>query len=117
MFAGPGFILPFFALIFVCFWVAVLVGWILAIVEVVQIPDWQFRAAGSEKTVWILIVVLLGIIGALVWFLAKRSEVRAAAGRVPPPPPGWYPEPGVGTLRWWDGVRWSDARHYPPPPV
>jgi Phospholipase_D-nuclease N-terminal/Protein of unknown function (DUF2510) len=116
MFAGPGFIFPFFALIFACFWVAVLVGWILAIVEVVQIPDWQFRAAGSEKTVWILIVVLLGIIGALIWFLAKRSEVHAAAGRIPPPPPGWYPEPGVGTLRWWDGVRWSDVRHYPPPP-
>jgi hypothetical protein len=26
------------------------------------------------------------------------------------PPPGWYPDPdgAPGTVRWWDGVRWSD---------
>jgi|HubBroStandDraft_4_1064222.scaffolds.fasta_scaffold52878_2 hypothetical protein len=104
---------PFF---FAIIWVAAFVLWILAIIEVVKIPDTQFRAVGSEKTVWAIIVILLGIIGALIWFFAKRSEVLAAAGRIPAPPPGWYPEPGVGTLRWWDGSRWTEARHYPPPP-
>jgi Protein of unknown function (DUF2510)/Phospholipase_D-nuclease N-terminal len=103
-------------LLFLGLWAAALVFWILAIVEVAKIPDWQFKAVGSEKIVWLLIVVLLGIIGALIWLLAKRSDVKAGAGRIPTPPPGWYPEPGVGSLRWWDGVRWSDARHYPPPP-
>lgn len=33
---------------------------------------------------------------------------------------GWYPDPNeAGTLRWWDGVRWTDDRlpvNAPPPP-
>jgi hypothetical protein len=30
---------------------------------------------------------------------------------VPPPPPGWYPDPdgAPGTARWWNGDRWSDV--------
>jgi hypothetical protein len=107
---GVGFVfLLFFAL-----WAAALVYWIVALVEVVRIPEPQFRTAGTDKTMWILIVVLAGIVGALVWYFAKRDEVRAAAGRIPAPPPGWYPEPAGGGMRWWDGVQWTDARHIPP---
>jgi hypothetical protein len=29
--------------------------------------------------------------------------------------PGWYPEPGTGRLRWWDGLAWGDYRDVPPP--
>ena len=107
----------FVPLAFVLLWVAALVYWIVAIVEVARIPDWRFRAVGSEKIVWLLIVILAGIIGALVWRFAKRDQVMqgAAYGGIPPPPPGWYPDGGAGTLRWWDGVRWTDARHFPPP--
>jgi hypothetical protein len=116
MFVTAHWWLLFIPLFFLGLWAAAVVFWILAIVEVAKIPDWQFKAARSEKIVWLLIVVLLGIIGALIWFLAKRSDVQAAAQRIPTPPPGWYPEPGAGSLRWWDGVRWSDVRHFPPPP-
>jgi hypothetical protein len=98
-------------------WLASLVYWIVAVIEVARTPESQFKAVGSEKIVWLLIVIFLGIIGALIWLFAKRSSVMAAAGRIPTPPPGWYPEPGIGSLRWWDGVRWSDARHFPPPPA
>ena len=104
-----------FGLLFGLLWIGALVLWIVAIVEVAKTPDWQFRAVGSEKVVWLLLVIFLGIIGALVWWFAKRSQVLAATGRIPAPPPGWYPEPGAGSLRWWDGVRWTDARHFPPP--
>lgn len=106
-----------FPIVFGFIWLAALVYWIVAIVEVAKTPDWQFKAVGSEKIVWVLIVVLLQIIGALIWLFAKRSTVLAAANAIPTPPPGWYPEPGIGSLRWWDGVRWSDARHFPPPPA
>ena len=105
-----------FFLLFFALWVAGFVYWIVALVEVVRLPEQQYRAAGADKTVWILIVVLTQIVGALIWRFAKRGEVLAAAGRIPPPPPGWYPEPGAGALRWWDGTRWTEARHVPPPP-
>jgi Protein of unknown function (DUF2510) len=102
-------------LLFFAIWVAAFVYWIVVIVEVSRIPDSQFRATGSEKLVWLLIVILGGIIGSLVWRFAKRDEVMRYAGAIPPPPPGWYPESGSGTLRWWDGLRWTEWRHYPPP--
>jgi hypothetical protein len=107
---GPIFVLGFFGL-------AILgtVFWIIKIVEVAGIPDHQFRAAHTEKLTWILIVALTGWIGALIWQLAKRNDVVAMAGVAPPPPPGWYPEPGTRGLRWWDGTRWTEHRSATPP--
>ena len=29
--------------------------------------------------------------------------------------PGWYPEPGTGFLRWWDGQAWGG--YHPQPPL
>jgi hypothetical protein len=104
----------FFVMFFFALWIAAVVFWITTIVEVARIPDYQYRVAGTEKLVWILVVVLAGVIGALVWRLVKRNDVLAAVGRIPAPPPGWYPEAGTGAMRWWDGARWTEARHNPP---
>jgi len=95
-------VLPFFA-----FWIFTFVFWVLKIVEVAGIPDAQYQAARTTKVTWVLIVVLLGALGALIWQLAKRSEVLAAAGFTRQAPPGWYPEPTTGAPRWWDGNRWT----------
>lgn len=103
-----------FVVLFFAAWVAAFVYWIVAIVEVARIPETQYRAAGSEKTTWILVVALAGIIGALIWLFVKRNDVRAATGAAGAPA-GWYPEPGTGALWWWDGYRWTDARQPAPP--
>jgi hypothetical protein len=129
-------------LLFFAAMIAALVFWIMKIVEVAQIPDPQYRAAGTDKTVWVLVVVLAGWIGAIIWQFAKRDDVlraRAAFGPVPPqlaplgmappgfvppgfaappgttlgPPPGWYPEPGTGWFAYFDGYRWTGARRPP----
>ncbi len=103
-------------LLFSFVWIFTFVLWIVALVEVARIPEQQFRAAGSEKIMWVLIVVLTHVIGALVWRFTKRDDVLRAAGQPSLPPPGWYPEPATGSLRWWDGTMWTDARHAPPSP-
>jgi Protein of unknown function (DUF2510)/Phospholipase_D-nuclease N-terminal len=104
-------------LLFLLLWAAASVYWIVAIIEVARTPDVQFRAVASDKVGWLLIVILTGIVGALIWLFAKRSAVLGAAGRAAPPPPGWYPEQAPGSYRWWDGVRWTEARHSAPPPA
>ena len=105
-----------FVLLFVALF-AVSIGGIIflviSLVEIVKIPDHQFRAAGSEKVTWVIVVALVGWIGALVWRFAKRAEVLAAATAVAAPPPGWYPDPS-GQVRWWDGWQWTQHAGAPP---
>ena len=95
------------------------VFWVVALAEVAGIPDQQFRAASTTKTLWILLVVLTGVAGPFIWRFGKRRDVRAVTA-VPALPSGWYldPEPGTRALRWWDGARWTSARHdLPSPPT
>ncbi len=104
--------------LFWIFWIAIMVlavgamvFWILKIIEVARIPDYQYRTAGTDKVTWVLVVALAGAIGALVWQFAKRAQVLDAAGLMPAAVPGWYPEPGTQHLRWWDGGRWTEHNH------
>ena len=85
--------------------------WIWQLIEVLKIPEGQFKAAGSEKLTWGLVVGLIGWIGALIWFLRPRKRVLAAAGMAagPTTAAGWFPDPhGSGRLRWFDGTSWTD---------
>jgi hypothetical protein len=94
-----------------------MVVWIIFLVEVIRIPDVQFQVAGTEKTTWVVIVAIAGWIGAVAWVAAKRREVLAAEGQVPPAPPGWYWLPDGSEMCWWDGAAWTEHTHRPPPPV
>jgi Protein of unknown function (DUF2510) len=114
-----------------------LVMLIVAVVDMAKRPEWQWKLAGQEKVVWILLVVLVNLfaIPALIyWFNIRKKlvavEQAAAAGQYGPghmtpggwepmpaypygfatvPGPGWHPDPsGQSPLRWWDGTRWSD---------
>lgn len=71
---------------------------------------------------WVLIVVLLGVIGTMIWWFGARGEVKAAqaggasfgpwpGGAAPGgPAPGWCTDPGGRGQRYWDGRVWTD--HY-----
>ena len=132
---GPGFVL-----IVVLYFVAILGSlamMIVALVDIVRRPDWQWRLAGQEKVLWVLLVILINILAIpslIYWFKIRKKliavEQAAAAGQLGPgfmtyagwqptapygwavpgvAPPGWHADPsGQSQLRWWDGTRWSD---------
>lgn len=116
------------------FFIVVIVGsivmMIFALIDMAKRPDIQWKIAGQEKILWILLVVLVnpfGILSLVYWFNIRKKLIAVehitppdpyatyAAGApwgVPAPgagpPPGWYPDPsGVGT-RYWDGGRWTE---------
>lgn len=102
--AGVLFSLMFLAIFALA--IALTVWWIVAIVEIARTPDYAFKAAQTDKTTWLIIVVLVGAIGAIIWYFVKRKDVLAAAKVAPPTPAGYYPDPTTGQPRWWDGTRW-----------
>lgn len=103
---GPGLFVLVLFLLFISLWIVSVVFWIRKIIEVARPTDAQFAAAGQNKVVWLLIVVLLGWVGPLVWQLGARSKVLAA------PPGGSYPGAWPGS-----GIPPQSAGYgYPPQP-
>jgi len=70
--------------------------WVWALVDVVKVPDDSMFKAGN-KLVWVLVIVITGVIGAIIYFIVGRPAPGSRAGgrlpsadpnRPPPPPPG-----------------------------
>ncbi|MBU6148462.1 MAG: DUF2510 domain-containing protein [Actinomycetales bacterium] len=54
------------------------------------------------------------------WPVVIPEPIPTAQPAAPPagPPAGWYPDPQIlGTLRYWDGRAWTDARAPIPSPA
>lgn len=86
--------------------------WIWPLVDAISRPSWAFDAAGSNKTLWVFLIVFLGWIGSVAYLLAARSRVLAAQNGRPPQlasmPGGWHPDPsGRHTMRYWNGAAWT----------
>jgi hypothetical protein len=104
---------------------------IVSLVDIIKRPEWQWKLAGQERVLWILLVILVNFLAVpalIYWFNIRKKlmavERAAASGQFgpghmtysgwepkPPPmaPPGWHPDPsGQHQLRWWDGTRWSE---------
>lgn len=126
--------------VFLILWFAIIIGslvmMIVALVDIVRRPEWQWRLSGQEKVLWVLLVILvnfLAIPSLIYWFNIRKKlkavEEGAASGRYGPghmtysgweplpvpitnpemAPAGWYPDAsGQGHFRWWDGTRWTD---------
>ena len=79
--------------IFMVLFIAGLALWIWALVDAIQVPDDSMYQSGS-KLIWVLVIVLAGAIGAIVYLVVWRPKPGAAPRRHPPssgslpPPPG-----------------------------
>jgi hypothetical protein len=118
--------------------IASLVFMIVSLVDMVKRPDWQWKLAGQEKVLWIVLVLLINafaIVSLIYWFNIRKRliavEQAAAAGQygagymtpggwqpsaaamgypmTGTAPPGWLPDPsGQHRYRWWDGANWTE---------
>ncbi len=123
-------------LVFFVIGIGALVFTIVCVVDMARRPDWQWRLSGQEKVLWIVLVVVVNFFAIpcfIYWFsirhklIAVEGSVTAghygplvmtAAGWAPGmpvvaagPPPGWFPDPSGGGLRYWDGFQWTDHTH------
>lgn len=52
-----------------------LVFWIMMIVDVAKREESQFpNSTGNSKTIWLIVVILLGVIGAIVYYFAVKRK-------------------------------------------
>jgi hypothetical protein len=84
--------------------IAGLAFWIWALVDSIRVPDDSLYRSGT-KLVWVLVIVLAGWIGAIIYLAVGRPEGGASAAitrwegagrqRPAPPQPGSIPPPPV----------------------
>jgi hypothetical protein len=97
-------------------WLAMLVYFVLSLVDIISRPEWQWRAAGQEKILWLLLVLLLDVfaITSLIYWYGIRPRLLAVEHLTLTSPPGWYPDPsGYPFQRWWDGLAWTAHTYLP----
>ncbi len=70
------------SLLFMFLWFAfaifALVYWILMLIDVIKRTNWENE---SDKTLWLLVVILLGILGALVYRFVVVSKLGKASAQ------------------------------------
>lgn len=64
--------IAFFYMLFFAVAIAAFVFWIIMLVDVAQRTNWENE---NDKTVWVLIVVLTGGIGALIYYFMVRKKL------------------------------------------
>ena len=77
--------------------VAALVLFIWGLIDCLRYPDQAWDAVGQQKIVWILVIVLVGCLGPLLYFFIPRPKLKAwkesGGGGYPPAGGGYPPQP------------------------
>ena len=70
-------------------WIGGIALWIFALVDCIRVQDDSMYRSGT-KLIWIIVIVLTQVIGAIIYLVIGRPEPgarRPAVGMPPPPPP------------------------------
>jgi uncharacterized RDD family membrane protein YckC len=54
--------------------------WIWSLVDALRIPDQRWTAAGENKILWVILIVVLGLLGSLLYVLMPRKKLGGATG-------------------------------------
>lgn len=65
---------------------ALFVWWLIVLIGVVRTPAELWAAAGQSQLVALLLVILLGLLGALVFRIAMKPQLEAATAATPDAP-------------------------------
>ena len=60
-------------------WVALAALWVASLVDALRRPDSQWKAAGQNKTLFVVLIILTGWLGALLYAVIPRPALKAAA--------------------------------------
>lgn len=54
-----------------------MVFWIVALVDLLKTSDAVWQAIRNDKTPWIIVVAVAGVIGALLYWFVQRPKLKA----------------------------------------
>lgn len=57
---------------------AVFVWWLVALIEALKTPSSQWQAAGQSQILYVVLMVLLGVIGTILYVAVARPALRNA---------------------------------------
>jgi hypothetical protein len=53
--------------------------WIWSLVDALRISDQRWAAAGENKVLWVILIVVLGIVGSLLYAVMPRKKLGSLA--------------------------------------
>ncbi len=56
--------------------IIILVFWILSIVDIAKRPDWQWKFAGRDKMLWLILVILVNVVSPFYHPWRKTPSAR-----------------------------------------
>ena len=68
-----GFVVPFMLL-----GLAMTALWVWSLVDALRIDDRRWDAAGQSKILWVLLIVLLGLLGSILYLVIPRPALLRA---------------------------------------
>lgn len=66
---------PLVFVIFALVSLALFVWWLLVLIQALRVPDQVWTGAGQSKILWVLIMVLLGVLGTILYVLIARPAL------------------------------------------
>jgi len=58
--------------------IALFLWWLLVLIEALRTPTSQWKAAGQNQIVYIVLMVLVGLVGTIVYIVVARPQLRSA---------------------------------------